>query len=310
MEIIMKIINFGSLNIDKIYHVKEFVMAGQTIKASSYQTASGGKGFNQSLSAAKAGADVLHAGFIGQDGQFLKKELEDSHVNVDMLETVDLPTGHAIIEVNAEGQNRIIIHGGSNLCFDISYIKRVLDQCTANDFVLLQNETNCTAEIIHSAHQKGMQVVFNPSPMPEDLSLLPLSDVDCFIVNEVEGFQLAEALGLHPSEKEHDHILSVLAENYPEKDIIMTLGEEGVLYQKGSLKHHMKAFPVNVIDTTAAGDTFTGYFLSAVCKGKEIYTALQEASAASAIAVSRMGAGPSIPSYCEVKAFLRERIPQ
>ena len=144
-----------------------------------------------------------------------------------------------------------------------------------------------------------MKIVFNPSPMPKDLASLPLHLVDYFMINELEAAQLADL----PADTPYESILDCLAKKYPHAAIVMTLGHNGVLFSHTRLSHPI--FPVEAVDTTAAGDTFCGYFLAAICRNAPIETALKEASAASAIAVSRPNAAPSIPLYEEVETFLR-----
>lgn len=299
----MKIINFGSLNIDNIYNVREFVNPGQTIFSDSFHIAPGGKGLNQSLAAARAGVQVIHAGAIGSKGLFLTQLLQAAGVDISQVLTLDAPSGHTIIEVNAAGQNRIIVHGGTNLMLTEDYIDAILTKGCAGDLVLLQNETNLISSIISKAQAKGMKVAFNPSPMPENLTALPLDLVDYFIVNELEAAQLA---GMQPQEA-YDAVLECLTAKYPHAAVIMTLGHNGVLYSCQDTRLAHPVFQVDTVDTTAAGDTFCGYFLAAVCRGASTKDALREASAASAIAVSRPDAAPSIPLYDEVMAFLQSR---
>ena len=281
----MRIINFGSLNIDKVYQVEQFVRPGQTITAKDYAVAAGGKGLNQSLAAARAGAEVLHAGAIGAEGRFMADLLRESGADTSLLREVDGPSGHAVIEINAAGQNRIIVFGGANRSMTSEYIERVLDTAQPDDWVLLQNEVNLVPEIIRRAHEKGLRVVFNPSPMPENLDALPLACVSLFMVNEIEAAQLAGT----DANADFEDTLTALRAKYPNASVAMTVGADGVLYDGEEGQFQLPAFKVKAVDTTAAGDTFCGYFLAAVSAGKSVQTALQEASAASALAVSRTG---------------------
>lgn len=299
----MKIINFGSLNIDKVCNVEEFVQPGETIMATGYSVNAGGKGLNQSVAAARAGAQVMHAGAIGSDGVFLKEILTDAGVDVSALRTMETESGCAFIEVNSKGQNRIIVNAGTNHMYTEEYIQNVLEKAESGDFVLLQNEINMVDEIIRRGHEKGCRVVFNASPISKKLEDFPLELVDIFMVNELEAAALAEV----SEEMDFGEILAALREKYPKAAIVMTLGKEGVLYGCGDQFCSHPIFRVNAVDTTAAGDTFCGYFLAALCAEKTIKMALEEASAASAIAVSGKGAAPSIPMYKAVEEFIRER---
>ncbi len=296
----MKIFNFGSLNIDNVYNVQEFVKPGQTIFSDSFQVAAGGKGLNQSIAAARAGASVIHAGCIGSNGAFLADLMQEAGVDISNLLTLDASTGHTVIEVNAAGQNRIIVHGGTNQMLTEDYLDTVLSKAASGDLALLQNETNLIASILLKSHEKGLKIVFNPSPIPRDPASLPLHLVDYFMVNELEAALLADL----PPDTPCESILDCLAKKYPRAAITMTLGHNGVLFSHGNVRLSHPVFPVKAVDTTAAGDTFCGYFLAALCRNAPIETALKEASAASAIAVSRPNAAPSIPLYEEVETFL------
>lgn len=299
----MKIINFGSLNIDKVCSVEEFVQPGETIMATGYSVNAGGKGLNQSVAAARAGAQVLHAGAVGSDGLFLKEILADAGADVSCLRVMDTESGCAFIEVNSKGQNRIIVSAGTNRMYTEEYIRSVLEKADAGDFVLLQNEINMVGEIIRLSHEKGYRVVFNASPIPKKPEELPLELVDIFMVNELE----AAALAGTSAEGDFRDILKALQKKYPNAAIVMTLGKEGVLYGYKEEFYSHPIFKVNAVDTTAAGDTFCGYFLAALCAEKSVETALREASAASAMAVSSKGAAPSIPVHSAMEEWLRGR---
>ena len=299
----MKIINFGSLNIDKVCSVEEFVQPGETIMATGYSVNAGGKGLNQSVAAARAGAQVLHAGAVGSDGLFLKEILADAGADVSCLRVMDTESGCAFIEVNSKGQNRIIVSAGTNRMYTEEYIKNVLEKAEAGDFVLLQNEINMVGEIIRLSHEKGCRVVFNASPIPGKPEELPLELVDIFMVNELE----AAALAGTSAEGDFRDILKALQKKYPKAAIVMTLGKDGVLYGYKEEFYSHPIFKVNAVDTTAAGDTFCGYFLAALCAEKSVEMALREASAASAMAVSAKGAAPSIPVHSAMEEWLRGR---
>ena len=299
----MKIINFGSLNIDKVCSVEEFVQPGETIMATGYSVNAGGKGLNQSVAAARAGAQVLHAGAVGSDGLFLKEILADAGADVSCLRVMDTESGCAFIEVNSKGQNRIIVSAGTNRMYTEEYIKNVLEKAEAGDFVLLQNEINMVGEIIRLSHEKGCRVVFNASPIPGKPEELPLELVDIFMVNELE----AAALAGTSAEGDFRDILKALQKKYPKAAIVMTLGKDGVLYGYKEEFYSHPIFKVNAVDTTAAGDTFCGYFLAALCAGKSVEMALREVSAASAMAVSAKGAAPSIPVHSAMEEWLRGR---
>ncbi len=291
------------MNVDKVYQVEHFVRMGETIHATGFQQNVGGKGLNQSVAASRAGATVFHAGAVGTDGAILTETLADAGIDISSILTLPGQSGHAIIQVDPKGHNCIIVFGGTNRELTEGYVDEVLRaHGEAGDIVLLQNETNLIPYIIRNAQAAGLKVAFNPSPIPSDLDGLPLECVDYFIVNEVEGAAIA---GMEePSD--YNAVLQILSEKYPSSVIVLTLGSAGVLCRGGGKTYQHDIYPVRAVDTTAAGDTFCGYFLAGICGGRDIAKCLEEASAASAIAVSRPGAAPSIPMAEEVRAFIRK----
>lgn len=298
----MKIINFGSLNVDKVYGLSHIVKPGETIASDSLNTYSGGKGLNQSIAAARAGAEVMHMGAIGDDGEFLIDVLKEAGVFTDDILRLSTSSGHAIIQVDRSGQNSIFTFGGANRQLTREYILSCLECAEQGDFVLLQNETNEIGTIISEAAKRALTVVFNPSPLTDGIAALPLQDVGLFMVNEIEGAKLAGMSENDAPEK----ILDALCGRYPHSDVVMTLGTRGVVCRIGGEFFSQNAFKVNAVDTTAAGDTFCGYFLASRCKGYDVKKSLLYASAASGISVSRAGAAPSIPVENEVRTFLAE----
>ena len=292
----MKILNFGSLNIDYAYKVQHIVEKGETISSEALNIYPGGKGLNQSIALGKAGVEVYHAGAVGKEGMFLVEFLEKANVNTEYIRIVPkIKTGHAIIQNNAQGDNCIILYGGANQAITKEQVNDTLDRFVAGDYLILQNEINELAYIVEKAYAKGMVIVLNPSPMNEKITKLPLEKVDCFILNEIEASQI---LGV-TYDNEAD-IINALAEKFIHAKVVLTLGEKGALYCDGKNTVVQKAYQAKAVDTTAAGDTFTGYFLSGEIRGLPIETSMDLAAKASAITVSRPGAGVSIPSIAEV----------
>lgn len=299
----MKILNIGSLNIDKVYAMDHFVAAGETLASRSMDTFPGGKGLNQSVALARAGAEVYAAGAVGPDGQFLVDILRQSGANVDhILHLTDVDTGHAIIQVNPSGQNCIITAPGANGRLSEEYIDATLDSFGPGDLLLLQNETSNIPYIMRRAKERGLRVAINASPITPGLLSCPLELVDYFIINELEGQAIA---GIQDTDFEK--ILDSLLNKFPQTAVVLTLGGEGVLYGKGDHRARHGIFKVNAVDTTAAGDTFCGYFLASLSKGLEVEEALRVSSAASAIAVSGKGAAVSIPTWDQVEEFLKKQ---
>lgn len=294
----MRILNFGSMNLDYVYQVEHFVQAGETLGSLRMEKNCGGKGLNQSIALARAGAEVCHAGMVGEGGKILKKALKDNSVDVSNLCDCEEPAGHAIIQVNRDGQNCILLYSGSNYAISQGYINEVLNHFENGDLVLIQNETNNVAYIMQKAAEKGLRVAFNPSPISAEIKDYPLECVSWFILNEIEGKALT-------GEIEPQRIVQGLLKRYPNAAVVLTLGGKGGLYADRHITEKFHVFSVDVEDTTAAGDTFTGFFLAGIIKKMPIQDILRQASAASALAVSRKGAAASIPSLAETVCFLQ-----
>lgn len=289
----MKILNFGSLNIDKVYAVEEIVKGGETIDSISFSESVGGKGLNQSIAVAKAGGNIMHAGCVGKDGEILLQALKDNNVDTSLIKTVETASGQAIIQVDKHGQNCIILFHGANYEVDKAYIDGVMQDFAQGDILILQNEISNIDYIIEVAKAKQMKIYLNPSPINENLNKYNIQAIDGIFVNEHEGAYLAD------KEKVED-ILDSLASKYPELEIILTFGDKGAYYRHKDINIFQPAYKVDAVDTTAAGDTFTGYFIALRQQGKSIEESLQKASKASSITVSRKGASISIPKIAEV----------
>lgn len=297
----MKLLNFGSLNKDFVYDVEHFVQPGETASSQGLFINCGGKGLNQSIAAAKAGIAVYHAGVVGADGGMLEEKLRENGVDVSFLQRVESPNGHAIIQVDKSGQNCILLYGGTNQMLTKEYICRTLDAFDGEKdvLVLLQNETNLVGYIMEEAHRRGMQTALNAAPMNGGVLEYPLETLDWLIVNEVEGRQIAGC-------EKDDEILPLLREKYPDCGILLTLGSRGARCSRGAEEYQIGCFDADVVDTTAAGDTFSGYFLYAMSVENDIPKALLLASAASALAIGRRGASDSVPLKAEVEEALRD----
>ncbi|MBD5771456.1 ribokinase [Marinomonas colpomeniae] len=293
----MTIYNFGSINLDHLYQLDHFVRPGETMASDSYQCLLGGKGANQSVALAKAGAQVKHVGAVNSLDHAILSELKDYGVNVELVEYIDTPTGHAIIQLTKAAENSIILYSGANHCLEKSRIDVILNGAEKGDWVLLQNETNLVDYIVIEAHKKGLKVAFNPAPMDVELTKSVLPYIALLIVNEVEAMDLAGVDSIDAAEK-------ALPEQYPDLAVLMTLGSDGVRYFDGDDNLYVSAFKVEAKDTTAAGDTFIGFTMSAILSGANIQDAMKRGCAASAICVTRIGAMIAIPDSKEVDDFL------
>ena len=289
----MKVYNLGSLNVDYVYSVDHFVEAGETISSNKLEVHPGGKGLNQSVAVARAGGQVVHGALVGDGGEFLEKTLKDSGVDVSKLKRVAGSPGHAIIQVNRNGENCIMIYPGTNRALDEKYVEGFLADAASGDILLAQNETNCLDIAFRIAKEKGMKIAFNPSPCDDGILSLPLDLVEIWFCNETEGKLLFGS-------DDADLICSSFRKEKPGSTLILTLGESGSVYCGPDATFRQAAYKAKAVDTTAAGDTFTGYFLASVCRGMTPQTAMDMASHASAITVSRMGASSSIPTIDEL----------
>lgn len=294
----MKILNFGSLNIDRVYQVDEIVERKETKSSIKYSEYLGGKGHNQSIAVAKTGTDVFHAGKVGSsDGKLLIESLISNHVNIDYLSKSVNVSGHAIIQVDKHGENAILIHGGANQEITKKEIIETLDEFDSETLVLLQNEISNVSFVIREAKRRGMKIVLNPSPITDELLQSPVELVDFLLLNEVEGEKMT-------SKNSPDDILLELRHIYPRTTIVLTLGEEGAIYDDGKTQIRQSAYQVKAVDPTGAGDTFTGYFLGLLVKGEDLKKCMKFASAASALSVTKHGASNSIPCLEEVERWI------
>lgn len=289
----MKVLNFGSLNLDYVYSVDHMVTPGETLASYGMNVFCGGKGLNQSIALAKAGVDVYHAGMIGEEGQILLDTCKEGGVNADYIKKTEGKSGHTIIQVDKKGQNCILLFGGANRSITKEYVNEVLSHFEKGDILLLQNEVNLLDYIIDCAYEKGMMIILNPSPYDEALDACDFNKISMFLLNEIEGGQVT-------GEKETDKILGKLKEIYPNARVVLTLGGDGSVYQYKDEQYRQGIFKVKAVDTTAAGDTFTGYFISSIIEEMPVQEGLELAAKASAIAVSREGATASIPLKDEV----------
>lgn len=290
----MKVLNFGSLNIDFVYGVDHFVRSGETSSSLGMEIFPGGKGLNQSIALSKSGVETWHAGAIGEDGSFLLDLLRDAGVHVELVLRLPGRTGHAIIQREPSGQNCILLYGGANQLNTKEYVDEVMKHFSQGDFLILQNEISEIAYIMEKAHQKGIKIIMNPSPMDEKIHTYPLEYVDCFLLNEVEAEELCGYTGTD------EELLQTVAERFPNSKIVLTLGERGSVYKDGSEVITQPIFKVSAVDTTAAGDTFTGYFIGGIAQGETPKEAMEHAAKASSIAVTRYGAATSIPNRDEI----------
>ena len=295
----MKVLNFGSLNLDYVYQVDHFVRPGETLSSTSRAIKFGGKGLNQSVALARAGANVSHAGCIGAEGAGLKALLEQEGVDTSRLLTVDEMQGHTVIQVNRDGENCILLYGGSNQCVTEAQIADTLNDFAPGDWLVLQNEINNLPAIVDAAYERGMVIALNPSPYDAKLEAVDFGKLSWLLVNEVEAGQISVS-------DDPQAAWTWLHGRYPRLNVLITLGSAGSAAYRvdgGAVETvTQEAFKVKAVDTTAAGDTYTGYFIAGLMAGMPLQDCMRRASRASSISVTRLGAAGSIPSLSEVGA--------
>ena len=293
----MKILNFGSLNLDYVYQVDHFVKPGETLNATRQSVHPGGKGLNQSIALARAGAEVYHAGCLGKGGEMLEQLLLENGVHTDFLQKTDTLQGNAVIQVNRDGQNCILLFGGSNRCVTPVQVESTLSHFECGDFLVLQNEINELPHIIDAARDRGMKILLNPSPYDAGLNSVDFGKLDWLIVNEVELEQFSHCADPEAAWKK-------TRAEYPGLCLLVTLGSAGSIAFTPEETVHQPAFPVKAIDTTGAGDTYTGYFVALLARQQSLESCMRQASMASAISVTRPGAASSVPDAEEVMQHL------
>ncbi|KAJ9083109.1 putative ribokinase [Entomophthora muscae] len=331
-----RVLSFGSVNIDHVYSVDDFNRAGETKAAQSYTKLAGGKGANQSVALAKAGAGCFHAGKIGTDGEFIREFMVQAGVDcTHLISSPTTTTGTAFIQVSEKTkQNSILIWGGGNSALTKAEVDTVFksenEKWSAQDWLVVQNELSLTPYIVEKASERGMKVVYNPAPMDADLmEAISWDKVDVLVLNESEAIELLDSMGgdlnLFPSDLEDytiEHWTFLATEISSAKFslsgvdwIVITLGSKGAVSVRPTSNGDAyyspaAALPAPLKDTTGAGDTFLGFLVSYLASHASVKTrkipidtmgdAIKFAAAASALAVTRAGAMQSIPSISDV----------
>lgn len=294
----MKVLSFGSINIDYVYHLDEFVMKGETLPCKRFERYLGGKGANQSIAIAIAGVkEVYHAGKIGKGDAWLAEEIKDYGVDTSLIKMEDAPSGHAIIQMNKHGENCIVTFGGANKMMTEEYIQKAFSNFGKGDFLLIQNELNMTERIMEVGHKRGLKIFINASPVDKHIVDYPLHLIDYVIANEVEGEALAGGV-------KNDDILHAMRKHLPNAVLIVTLGEEGAIcLDKNDKMIKVPAVKVVPVATTSAGDTFAGYFIASTYRGQSVEDSIRLACKAAALCVTREGTTVSIPRIDEVESW-------
>lgn len=286
----MTIFNLGSINADHVYRVPHLPGPGETLAAHSLQTGLGGKGANMSVAAARAGAHVAHIGAVGADGLWARDRLMEYGVDTRHIAQADAPTGHAIINVDDAGENAITLFSGANTAISDDAIGLALASGARGDALVMQNETCGQAYAAELGSKLGFRVCYAAAPFDADAVKAVLPFLDFLILNEVEAEQLTQATGQS-------------IDALPVADVIVTLGSKGARWLGTGVDQHFDAVPVTPVDTTGAGDTFTGYVLASLDRGLPMGQAISLATRAAALMVTRMGTADVIPDLKDVQDF-------
>ncbi|WP_170334278.1 ribokinase [Ruegeria arenilitoris] len=283
----MTIWNLGSINADMIYDVPHLPGPGETLSANRLDRFLGGKGANMSVASARAGAQVAHIGAVGPGGRWARDRLTEYGVDTRHIAEVDVPTGHAIIAVDAQGENNIILFPGSNHAIRPDQLGQALSSASQGDLLVMQNETTLQVEAAKMARALGLTVCYAAAPFQAQAVQAVLPYLDFLILNEVEAEQLRDATGQPVTDLEIEHV-------------IVTLGSKGARYYHRGEASDFPAHKVHAVDTTGAGDTFTGYVLAGMDRGMPMAQAVAQANRAAALMVTRHGTADVIPDLKEV----------
>lgn len=282
--------NLGSINADNFYHLPHLPAPGETLAATEFTQGLGGKGANMSVAAARAAARVMHIGAVGFDGTWALQRLLEYGVDTPHITVVDVPTGHANISIDANGENSIVLFGGANQIITDQMIGAALTEASPGDTLLMQNETNGQVYAARTAKTLGLKVAYAAAPFDADAVSKVMEYVDLLVLNAVEADQLRFATGQG-------------LDDLPVADIVVTLGAEGCKWvsNKAKTTKTYPAYTVDPVDTTGAGDTFTGYLVAALDRGMGMEDAIDLASRAGALMVTRHGTADVIPDLKEIQ---------
>ncbi len=280
--------NLGSINIDNFYEVSHLPAPGETLAARSHHSGLGGKGANMSVAAARAAAPVSHIGAVGPEGKWARDRLMEYGVDTPHIALIDVPTGHANIVVDAGGENNIVLFQGANVALTEAMIGAALSEASPRDFLLMQNETNGQGYAVETAKSLGLRVAYAAAPFDADAITSLMGRIDLLVLNAVEAAQLQKATGMTIDMLDID-------------DVIVTLGSKGCKWVSNAGARAFDAYPAEPVDTTGAGDTFTGYLVAGLDRGLEMEAAIDLALKAASLMVMRHGTADVIPDLKEIQ---------
>ena len=284
----MAIYNLGSINADNVYRVPHLVSAGETLAARELTQGLGGKGANMSVAAARAAARAIHIGAVGPDGRWAVERLMEYGVDTRHIAQVDQPTGHANICVDDGGENAIVLFAGANHAITEGMIGGALSEASPGDSFVTQNETNGQSHGAGMARDLGLRVIYAAAPFDAAAVRAVLDHLDLLVLNEVEAAQLEAETGSNLGD-------------LPVSDVVVTLGSKGCTWLSDQGEAQFPALKVTPVDTTGAGDTFTGYLIAGLDRGMPMPQAIDLATRAGALMVTRAGTADVIPDLKEIQ---------
>ncbi|MBV7497937.1 ribokinase [Pseudomonas sp. PDM24] len=299
-----KVVVIGSLNMDLVTRAPRLPRGGETLIGQSFATVSGGKGANQAVAAARLGAQVSMVGCVGNDayGEALREALLAEQIDCQAVSTVEDSSGVALIVVDDNSQNAIVIVAGANGALTPEVIDRFDAVLQAADVIICQLEVPdaTVGHALKRGRELGKTVILNPAPASRPLPADWYAAIDYLIPNESEASALSglPVDSLSTAETAAARLIAMGAGK-----VIITLGSQGSLFADGQRFEHFPAAKVKAVDTTAAGDTFVGGFAAALAAGKSEADAIRFGQVAAALSVTRAGAQPSIPTLSDVQAF-------
>jgi len=302
-----KIVVVGSSNTDMVVKAARIPAPGETVLGGAFVMAAGGKGANQAVAAARLGAEVTLVARLGADplgDEAIAGYQKDSLLTDLIVRDPDRPTGVALILVDAHGENSITVALGANEALSPDDVERAADRIRAADAVVMQLEVPLAAveQAAAIARAAGVPVILDPAPAPDGgLPEALLRNVTCLKPNESEAERLT---GISVSDLASAERAARALQELGPRTVIITLGSQGAIVVDEAAVHHVPAYRVTAVDTTAAGDAFTGAFATAVGAGAALVEAVRRAAAAGALAATRMGAQPSLPTQAEWEAFI------
>lgn len=304
------IVVIGSSNTDMVVKTSHLPAGGETVLGGDFFMNAGGKGANQAVAAARYGNRVVFVAKTGDDlfGRQVRKSMaEDGIVTDYVFVDKEHPSGVALITIDKDAENCIVVAGGANMYLSPADIDTAAEEILKADVVLMQLESpiETVTYAARMAAKAGIPVILNPAPAPaEALSEALLKDLFLITPNRSEASRIS---GIEVTDMESAHRAAKAIHEMGPKNVIITLGSDGSLVYDGSMFMRMEALKVEAVDTTAAGDTYNGVLASVIAEGKSLIEAVREANIAGAISVTRMGAQPAAPTREEIAAMKQRK---